>query len=210
MALRVILFDFFGTLAFLSKKPSFQDLLFLLKRLKFSLEEATELANYFLTSNFWNQDLKSWEDFVKAVLIQGGEKPKEKMVQEITNFLQENVIFKLYEDTKYIEPLPFRKAILTTAPRFLLKDFSLREFERVFTPESTKAIKPDIKAFLTALNDLKVFPEETLMVGDDLERDIIPAGKLGIETILIDRKNKIKNYSGVKINSLRDLRQILT
>lgn len=209
MPLRVILFDFFGTLAFLSKKPSFQGLLFLLKRLNFNLGEATGLANSFLTSNFWNQDLKSWEDFVRAVLVQGGKKPKQKLVQEITGFLQENVIFKLYEDTKYIESLPFRKAILTTAPHFLLQDFSLREFEKVFTPEKTKAIKPDPKAFLAALNDLKVSPEETIMVGDDLERDIIPARKLGINVVLIDRKRSIKKSPVRKIHSLKELKKAI-
>jgi len=47
------------------------------------------------------------------------------------------------------------------------------------------------------------------MVGDELERDLIPAKKLGMETILIDRENKIENPPVKKINSLDELKQIL-
>ena len=51
-------------------------------------------------------------------------------------------------------------------------------------------------------------PKNVLMVGDEIEKDLIPAEKLGITTILIDRKNSIKNYSGIKIKSLKELRKL--
>lgn len=210
MLIKLILFDFFGTLAFLSQKPSFQDLLYFFKKAGFSLKEATQIANSFLSSNFWNQNFKSWEDFVRATLAHWKKEPKEEMVQEISSFLKKNVIFKFYKDAKDINKLPFRKAILTTAPRFLLADLPMERFEKIFTPENTKALKPDPKAFLVALKDLGVSPKETLMVGDDLEIDILPAKKLGINTVLIDRNNSIKNPPVRKIGSLKELKKILS
>jgi FMN phosphatase YigB (HAD superfamily) len=47
------------------------------------------------------------------------------------------------------------------------------------------------------------------MVGDEIERDLIPAKNLGLEAILIDRENKIENAPFKKISSLAELRNIL-
>lgn len=209
MKIKVILFDFFGTLVFLAKKPSFQDLFRLLEKSGFNFTIAAEIADSLLSSTFWGQNFRSWEDFVRAVLAHWNKNPKEKVVQEITNFLEENVIFKFYKDTKDINHLPFRKAILTTAPKFLLNGLHFEGFEKIFTPDNIKALKPDSQAFLVTLKDLGVSPGETLMVGDDLEDDIIPAKKLGIEAILIDRDNFIDNSPVKKINSLSELEKIL-
>lgn len=209
MKIKVILFDFFGTLAFLFKKPSFRDLVRFFKKTGFNFKIAIEIADSFLSASFWNQNFKSWEDFVRVILAYWKEKPEQEMVQETAGFLKKNVIFKFYKDVENIDKLPFRKAILTTAPRFLLAELSTERFEKIFTPENTKALKPDPKVFLVALKDLGVSPEETLMVGDDLERDILPAKKLGMNTVLIDRENKIKDSSVKKIHSLAELKQIL-
>lgn len=210
MLIKLILFDFFGTLAFLSQKPSFQDLLYFFKKADFSLKEATQIANSFLSSNFWDRNFRNWADFVRAVLSHWDKELKEEVIQEAASFLEKNVIFKYYEDVKDIKNLPVKKAIFTTAPRFLLKGLPLIGFEKIFTPENTKFLKPDLRAFLVVLKDLGVSPDETLMVGDDLERDILPAGELGIKTVLIDRENKIKDSSVRKIHSLVELKQILT
>jgi len=56
---------------------------------------------------------------------------------------------------------------------------------------------------------LKVKPEEVLMIGDEIERDLIPAKNLGMEAILIDRENKIVNPPVQKISSLSELKNIL-
>jgi len=47
------------------------------------------------------------------------------------------------------------------------------------------------------------------MVGDEIERDLIPAKNLGMEVILIDRKNKIENAPFKKISSLKELKNLL-
>ena len=93
--------------------------------------------------------------------------------------------------------------------RFLIKSLGLEKFAKIFTPKETKFLKPDPKAFLTVLETLRVKPERTLMVGNEIERDLIPAKRLGMKVILIDRENKIKNTQIKKINSLEELKIIL-
>jgi len=124
-------------------------------------------------------------------------------------FLKEDFVCEFYDDVKEIVNLPFQKAILTSVAGFSIKKLGLEKFAQVFTPKETKFLKPDKRAFLAVLEKLKVKPEEALMVGDEIERDLIPAKNLGMEVILIDRKNKIENAQFEKINSLGELKQVL-
>ncbi len=56
---------------------------------------------------------------------------------------------------------------------------------------------------------LKLNQKERYIVGDEVEKDLIPAQKLGMETFLIDRENKIINPNVRKITSLSELKKIL-
>ena len=47
------------------------------------------------------------------------------------------------------------------------------------------AIKPSARPFLAALDAVGASPDEVLFVGDSLERDILPAKKLGMFTCLV-------------------------
>ncbi len=78
--------------------------------------------------------------------------------------------------------------------------------------ESVLIGKPAKPFFETALNDLNLPAGEVLMIGDDIESDIIGASNLGINTCLVKKgKFEEKNYklSGVKpdflLNSIAEL-----
>ncbi len=45
--------------------------------------------------------------------------------------------------------------------------------------------KPDVRLFLRACEDLGVAPAETIMVGDRIDNDIVPARLLGMRTVLL-------------------------
>lgn len=47
--------------------------------------------------------------------------------------------------------------------------------------------KPDVRIFKSILDDMGASPVETVMVGDDLEHDVLPAQQAGILGVLIDR-----------------------
>jgi len=81
----------------------------------------------------------------------------------------------------------YKLVILTDAPRIQawirLAAMNLKDmFDLVVTFDDTKVRKPGKKPFMYALKKLKLRPNECLMVGDSLKRDIAPAKKLGFKT----------------------------
>ena len=206
---KLILFDFSGTLAYLAKPVDFKRFLTSLKNFGIEIETEEEVKAF--TSLF--ADLfgwaKNWLDFSEKLFEEYVEKPEREVVEALAEFLEKNLSFELYDDVKEILDLPFKKAVLSANARFLIENLGLGKFLKIFTPRETKFLKPDPRAFLTPLKKLKVKPEETLIVGNELERDLIPARNLGMEAILIDRENKIKKAPVRKISSLVELKQIL-
>ena len=73
--------------------------------------------------------------------------------------------------------------------------------------------KPSPIIFQKALEQLKVKPQEAVMVGDTLEADVEGARKLGIKTILIDperaRRDEKPEGADAIIKSLRELEKAL-
>ncbi|MDP3057020.1 MAG: HAD family hydrolase [bacterium] len=61
-------------------------------------------------------------------------------------------------------------------------------FKFLITPEDTGAMKPSEKYYIEAMKKLNLFPSEILAVGDSEERDIAPAKKLGIKTLIFNFK----------------------
>jgi HAD superfamily hydrolase (TIGR01509 family) len=58
-------------------------------------------------------------------------------------------------------------------------------FDAVVTSQETRTSKPDPSIFEQALVQLGVSPQRAVMVGNDLDRDILPAQQLGLRTILV-------------------------
>jgi len=86
-----------------------------------------------------------------------------------------------------LQQLDLRFAIITDADsahaRARLDRVGLLDsFELLVAADMTGRKKPDPEPFLFALRSLGVKPEETLVVGDNLPRDIAPARKLGLHT----------------------------
>ncbi len=55
-------------------------------------------------------------------------------------------------------------------------------FDLIVTPDRSGRRKPDPESFLFALRGMGAAPEETLVVGDSMRRDIRPGGRLGMVT----------------------------
>ena len=58
----------------------------------------------------------------------------------------------------------------------------LNYFDFIVAADMTGTKKPDPAHFLFALDVLEIKPGETLVVGDSIKRDIVPAHKLGFKT----------------------------
>lgn len=97
------------------------------------------------------------------------------------------------------------KTIIATNPLFPLKaihhrirwaGFEPSDFEYISHYEKSHYCKPQIQYYEEILNDLNKKPEECMMVGNDVEEDLI-SGKLGLKTFLI--KDHLLHRTGDEI-----------
>ena len=207
--IKLLIFDFWGTLAYSAKNDS-EEFYSFLKSFGFEIknkEEMQKLSSFFSKLMCFS---KSWENLSRDLLKEFSTNSKEDNVILLANSLKEKIVFKLYDDVREAFNLPFKKAILTDSTSFLVEASGLQKEATLFTPAKTGGLKPDPKVFLNVLSTLNVKPKEVIMIGDSIRRDLVPAKKLGIKSILIDRENKFPNYTELKITSLNKLKDVLS
>ena len=67
-----------------------------------------------------------------------------------------------------------------------LQSFALlKYFKYIISSWDLKVMKPDIRIFEYALDKANCAPQETCMIGDRLDNDILPAKSLGMKTVWI-------------------------
>ena len=86
-----------------------------------------------------------------------------------------------------------RTAVLATNPlfprlavekRLAWAGVAFEEFAHITTYESEYYCKPDVRYYQDVLARQNVLPEECLMVGNDVEEDLV-AGTIGVQTVLV-------------------------
>lgn len=131
-------------------------------------------------------------DFVDKLIIEQGKcyQKDEKLVKLIE-----------YLSKKY--DLVLLSNWFTDTQKLRLKGVGIDKYFSIITGGDENPLKPNLEAFDIVLKDYK--PEECLMVGDSLIADIIPAKKLGINTIWITKESS-KEYKTIKeIYELEDI-----
>lgn len=109
--------------------------------------------------------------------------------------------YKLYIITNGFNEVQFTK----------LKNSELdKYFSKVFTSEDAGAQKPNPLIFENAIKSVNARKKESIMIGDDLEADILGAKKFGLDQVFFnpfkkDHKEEITH----EIESLKELQEIL-
>ena len=93
----------------------------------------------------------------------------------------------------------------------------LHYFKYIISSWDLKVMKPDIRIFEYALDKTNCSPQETCMIGDRLDNDILPAKSLGMKTVWIKQgfgalqkplsKSEEPDYT---INNLAELLKIFS
>jgi len=206
--IRLIIFDFSGTLA-RAANPNWEE--FFAKLRDFSIRiEGLEQEQRFLGMLPEIIDSASgWEDFTNRLVVKAGATVEREERERLQDYLERKLSFKLYDDVVDVLNLPQKKAILTTSSKFMVSGLSgLRDFE-IFTPKERDVAKPELKAFLAVLEKLQVDPEETVMVGDSIDNDILPAKAIGIKAVLMDRLGNEQKADCDRISSFKELKKFL-
>ncbi|MCK5474206.1 MAG: HAD family hydrolase, partial [Candidatus Aenigmarchaeota archaeon] len=112
---------------------------------------------------FWDKIIKDLKPFDDVVEI----------VSEIKK--KHNLILIVISDE-------FRET-LTRKLNSIFGDYT-KYFDGIVTPEDTGEMKPSGKYCKIALERFNLKPEEVIVVGDSVERDIVEAKKIGITTVL--------------------------
>jgi putative hydrolase of the HAD superfamily len=92
-----------------------------------------------------------------------------------------------------------------------MKNCNIRHFfDHIITSEAAGSKKPDAGIFDFALNVVGTEPSKCIMIGDDLDTDIIGAAKAGIDAIYFNPGN-VPHNGGVlyEISDLNQLTQML-
>lgn len=82
-------------------------------------------------------------------------------------------------------------------------------FQHIINSESVGVKKPDPKIFHFAMQQVNVSPEKTVMIGDNLEADILGAQNVGMRTIHFNSTNGAVAESMITINSLLEIKRYL-
>lgn len=82
-------------------------------------------------------------------------------------------------------------------------------FDQIITSEQVGVKKPNPKVFEFALQKANAKPEESLMIGDSLEADVLGALNCGIDAIFFNEHHKEVNADIKSVNSLLEIKQYL-
>ena len=131
---------------------------------------------------------------------------------------------------KYVEPYinASRELLETLANRYklvlvtnfygninsILDDFSLKVFNGVIESAAVGIRKPDARIYELGLQKTGFAPNQTLVVGDSFEKDIVPAKSLGCHTVWLKGKGWKEEHHDESlpdaiIGNLKDLAQIV-
>ncbi|MBT4376392.1 HAD family hydrolase [archaeon] len=154
----------------------------------------------------------------------------QKFIEMTHQTVDPNLILKLYEKywSSFLDAMILGKGVLETLKELkkrkikivLVSDLTthiqLRKIKKLkiskyidflVTSEEAGSEKPHSIMYLLALNKVQCLPEEAIMVGDDLVRDVKGPKDIGLDSILIS-KNRIKKNSRT-INSIPEVLKIL-
>ena len=207
MPIKVIVFDLWNTLVY---DPS-----------KEIHEKIANILGFKSREEFW--DYCDREFFGRKIgfyqfleeLIEQRNLPKESLV-EIKNLWEEarnsvNLfpgVIKTLEILKRKYKLVLLSNTAEREGRETIEKFGLgKYFDEIIISGEVGIAKPDPRIFKIVLEKTGAMPEEVVMVGDNLEQDIIPTRLLKFRAILVDTRKKYTQYTKEKwyISSLDQL-----
>ncbi|MCX6163979.1 MAG: HAD family hydrolase [Ignavibacteriae bacterium] len=148
------------------------------------------------------------------------EKKREELAQEVINEIMIEVGFCLNESKKTFEVLKkyYKLGIVSNFYGNLeriCEDIGFTKYlDVMIDSELARIEKPHPGIFSLALQKLEVKPENTFVVGDSYERDIVPSKILGCKTIWLKNKSfrESENTESADyiVNNLGDILRYLT
>ena len=128
----------------------------------------------------------------------------ESFSSPVQSNMRSNILSKKYQ--LHIITNGFKEVQFLKLERSNIKGY----FKTIVTSECVGVKKPNAKIFEYALQKANATVENSLMIGDSYEADVLGAFNFGIKPIYLDiDKNKSKEEGIITINALKELKQYL-
>jgi putative hydrolase of the HAD superfamily len=189
MAIKAVIFDLWNTVVY-NKGTKVNPIVKLEEILGLNIGLYREVELGFMTKSF-----KTRRDAMTSLCRHVGVKPTDRLISNLVDVwdgLQISVT--LFPDViPVITKLrsKYKIGLLSNTDCFTIKEFKDNGYEKYFDSISFSCnlglLKPDPKIFKLVLHELGTKPEETVMVGDNYNDDILAAERLGIRGVLLKR-----------------------
>ena len=161
-------------------------------------------------------ELGFWREVVRRTFdAAGGVENFEDCFRQIYEAFRNKTAWRLYDDveeSRLLHELKERGVILGVVSNWdsrleeILANLGIGDlFDFVLASTVVGSAKPDSLIFEEALHLSGVDPEEALHIGDEPATDIAGARAVGIDALLIDRKNRFSDPSVPTISSFVEL-----
>jgi len=206
MNLSSILFDLYGTIAFIPKQINeIRISEYLIEHCYKIYPQSIKAAFYYVVMiDYPKYGFKSWRSFLKRVFYRLGVKIDDDILKDLVRIFNQ-VEWRIYDDVepalKMVKKLGYKTAIISTVPYFQYKrqlSKILRYIDVVVDGYIAGCEKSNPEMYIKTLKLLNTEPSKSIMIGDDPYLDVEVPKKVGIRSILLIR-------SGEKIDKLNSI-----
>ncbi len=209
MKQKVLIFDFWGTLVETGVRSP-------VKLLKYIMEIDLPFSEYVvrMQSILMTEEFESLQDAFNAVAKEFEITLNEEQMEKLIGMWNKSWIFArpYFDVEEYINSYreDYTIVLLSNTDCFsvtkVMDKYNLTDlFDHVYLSYEHQKLKSEL--FPEILKDLDVKAKECVMVGDSYHSDIVPAEKIGMQAVLMDRRDK--RDADKKILYLRELPRFL-
>jgi len=201
MVIKAVLFDLYGSLAHVENAISNEEISdFLLSRgYEISPQQLKASWMFVAFIDYPKYGYKSWRSYFSRILWRLKVRVDKETLNEVIKLLERNP-YQLYPDAAEAvikaKKNGLKTAIVTTIAYFQFKkavEPIKKYFDFIMTGFEAGCDKTNPKMYKKTLETLKVTPFEAVMIGDDVEIDVMLPKKLGIHAILLDRGRRTQH-----------------
>lgn len=200
MRIKAILFDLYGTLAYV-KEPLTDEAAseFLVKRGYEVYPQSWKAAwQYVSFLDYPRNGYGDWASYLTQVFRRARIRPDRKTLKGLAR-LYESSEWVLYADAKAAasraKKALLKTAIVTTIARFkymrVLKPV-LKDLDLIVDGYTFRCEKSNPAIYVRTLERFCLEPDEAVMIGDDVAFDILLPRRVGIHAILLDRTGRLR------------------
>jgi HAD superfamily hydrolase (TIGR01549 family) len=216
--LKAVLFDLHGTLAYIENPVTdFEISEYLFRRgYEVSPQQLRAAWGFVSFIDYPQYGYRSWRSFFSRIFWRLKSDVDGETLDWITKLL-EGKSYQLYPDASEAvvetKRSGFKIAIVTTIAYFQFEEAvqPIRKYiDFIMTGYEARCDKSNPKMYQKVLQILQVKPHDTVMIGDNVQLDILLPKRLGINAILLDREAKTAGHphADATITSLKEAAKV--